>query len=121
MLLPESLSNEVADSRVALSLYSVGVGSLIVILFAKTVADSEDMTVGVAHVHLSQAPRHVGRRPHDFEPLGQMGVSRFACMDAILSRRRSAVQGFEISEISWSQSLRRRGNKPLISSDRRKR
>jgi hypothetical protein len=38
-----------------------------VIILVKTLADSEDVTVGVSQVRLSQVPPHVGRRPRDFE------------------------------------------------------
>src|SRR6266540_2003165 len=31
--------------------------------------DPEDVAVGMAHVHLADAPRHVGRRPGDVETL----------------------------------------------------
>src|SRR2546425_12084069 len=33
--------------------------------------DSEDVTIRVTHVHLADAPRHVGRRPGDVETLLQ--------------------------------------------------
>src|SRR2546423_5938950 len=37
----------------------------------ETLADPEDVPVGVAHVHLAQVPGHVGRRTGDFETLLQ--------------------------------------------------
>ena len=42
---------------------------VIVLLFLKSVADSEDMPIRVTHVHLAYAPRHVGWRPDLFESL----------------------------------------------------
>jgi hypothetical protein len=32
-------------------------------------ADSKDMAIGVAHMHLAHVPRHVRRRPSYFESL----------------------------------------------------
>src|SRR5436190_18992197 len=44
-------------------------GLLCVILFLNTLADSKDMPIGVANVHLAHVPWHVGRRPGHFESL----------------------------------------------------
>ena len=35
----------------------------------KTLADAEDMSVGMAHMHLAHVPGHVSRRPGDIELL----------------------------------------------------
>jgi len=56
-----------ADSTVALCLRAFRIGSVIV--FIETRADSEDVPIGVAHVHLAQVPRHVSRRPGNFDSL----------------------------------------------------
>ena len=61
--------------------------------------NSEDVTIPVAHVHLADTPRHVGRRPGDFEILLEVvlrwmsetfriGVIPFACMPESAEGRR---------------------------------
>lgn len=47
------------------------VRGFVVIIIVKTVADSEDVTVGVTHMHLAKMPGHVGRWPRYFESLSQ--------------------------------------------------